>query len=128
MLKNLVKIIKGKNIKSQATKDILEDSEKREEEVIEKYAGRKAEACLYCRSKDIVKRGKRKKKYETVQLYLCKSCGRTFTSQIVKGKRYPLKLMLDSLSTYNLGYSLEETARLMRERFGIFAKPATISN
>ena len=29
------------------------------------------EQCSYCKGKDIVKRGLRKKKYETVQLYLC---------------------------------------------------------
>jgi hypothetical protein len=40
-----------------------------------------------------------------VQLYLCKACGKTFTQQIVKRKHYPLKIILDGVSLYNLGYT-----------------------
>ena len=42
--------------------------------------------CIYCQSENIVKRGKRKKKLEEVQLYLCNDCGRAFTGQTIKGK------------------------------------------
>ena len=41
--------------------------------------------CGHCGSKDFVKRGTRKKKMETVQLYLCRTCGRTFTPRAIKG-------------------------------------------
>ncbi len=99
-----------------------------QKEIVKKYAPQKAERCPYCQSREIVKRGKRKKKYEIVQLYLCKECARTFTPQTVKGKHYPLRLILDSLSIYNLGYTLEDTSRIIKEKFGILAKPNTISN
>ena len=74
--------------------------------------------CPYCNSKKFVKRGMRKKKLEVVQLYLCQNCNRTFTAQFIKGKRYPIKLIIDAISIYNLGYSLEETCRLVNERYG----------
>lgn len=89
-------------------------------------AGRRA--CPYCESKNTVRRGKRKKKHETVQLYLCKECGRTFTPQIVKGKHYPLRVILDGLSLYDLGYTLEDTCRLLKEKYGLGVRPATLSN
>ena len=48
--------------------------------------------CPYCNSEKFVKRGVRQKKYEKVQLYLCMAdnCGRTFTAERVKGKRFPI--------------------------------------
>ena len=33
--------------------------------------------CIYCAGKEVVKRGKRKKKHETVQLYFCHHCKKT---------------------------------------------------
>jgi hypothetical protein len=65
-------------------------------------------SCPYCQSKDFSKRGTRKKKLEIVQLYVCKACERTFTPKAVKGKRYPLSTILNAISLYNLGYSLEK--------------------
>lgn len=55
--------------------------------------------CPYCNSTDFVKRGIRQKKHEAVQLYLCRneSCGRTFTAERVKGKRFPLQIILEGL-------------------------------
>jgi len=53
--------------------------------------------CPYCGSKNIVLRGKRKTKYELRQLYLCKDCKRSFTSQKVKGKQYPLNVVLEGI-------------------------------
>jgi hypothetical protein len=73
--------------------------------------------CPYCSSSDFVKRGTRKKKRETVQLYLCRSCRRTFTPFSTKGKHYPLNLILEALSYYNLGFSLEQTCKIMASRY-----------
>lgn len=70
---------------------------------------KEAEHCPYCKSKKFFRRGKRKKKLEVVQLYQCKECNRTFTSQFVKGKHYPMNLIIDGLSYYNLGWGLEDT-------------------
>lgn len=73
-------------------------------------------ACPYCLSKNFVKRGFRQKKLEKVQLYLCLDCNKTFTQHLTKGKHYPLPVMFDAISIYNLGYSLEQTCRIVNER------------
>lgn len=86
------------------------------------------EICIYCNSKNTVKRGVRKKKLETVQLYYCKDCNRTFTPQKIKGRHYPLKLILDSLSYYNLGYTLEDASGLIKEKYGLNLRPSTLAD
>lgn len=86
-----------------------------------------AKECPYCKSKDIVRRGWRKKKYEKAQLYLCNQCKKTFTSQRVKGKSFPLRVIFEGLSTYNLGYSIEETCQRLKEEFGLNVTASTLN-
>lgn len=86
------------------------------------------EHCPYCKGKDIVKRGLRKKKYETVQLYLCNQCQKTFSPYKVKGKSFPLSIIFEGLSFYNLGYSLEETCQRLKEQFGLEVKSSTLND
>ena len=87
-----------------------------------------APVCPYCKSKDTVKRGLRKKKYETAQLFLCNSCKKVFTGQLVKGKQFPLRLILEGLCLYNMGHTLEKTCQLLKEQFGMDVKPQTLSD
>ena len=84
--------------------------------------------CPYCKSKKFVKRGKRKKKLEIVQLYLCRGCSRTFTAQVVKGRHYPTNLIIDALSYYNLGFGLEDTCRLINRKFNVNPGASTLGN
>ncbi|MFA4975064.1 MAG: PD-(D/E)XK nuclease family protein [Candidatus Paceibacterota bacterium] len=79
-----------------------------------------AECCPYCKSKNFVKRGTRQNQYQVVQLYLCKNeeCARTFTAQDVKGKHFPLNVVIEAMSYYNLGFSLAETCRIIEKKFG----------
>jgi len=81
--------------------------------------------CPYCNSADFVKRGTRQKKHEVVQLYLCRAegCGRTFTAERVKGKRFPLAVILEGISYYNLGLSLEQTCEFLGKKFPAVAAP-----
>ena len=83
--------------------------------------------CPYCQGK-VVKRGVRKKKFEQVQIYYCKSCDKRFTSLITKNKTYPLKVIIDSLTLYNRLISLEEIPEILKERYGLIITPRTISN
>ncbi|MBI4224986.1 MAG: PD-(D/E)XK nuclease family protein [Candidatus Sungbacteria bacterium] len=83
--------------------------------------------CIYCEGKNIVKRGKRKKKHESVQLYLCQDCNRTFTGQKIKGKQYPARLILDGVSYYNVGFSYEQSARFLELSYGLKADAATLA-
>jgi transposase-like protein len=83
--------------------------------------------CPYCSSKNIVRRGIRKKKYETQQRYLCNACRRSFVPQMVKGKSFPLKVILDGLSFYNTGYTLLESCKFLKENYGMEVKDSTLS-
>lgn len=89
-------------------------------EINNKFPGKKpvidSLSCPYCLSRKFVRRGWRQKKHERVQLYLCKDCRKTFTSQRTKGKHYPLRVVFEAISIYSLGYSLSETCRLVNKR------------
>ena len=71
--------------------------------------------CPYCAGTNFVKRGTRMKKRERVQLYLCRDCKKTFTPGAVKGKHYPKAIILDAISLYNLGYSLERACEIVNK-------------
>lgn len=75
--------------------------------------------CPYCESKNIIKKGIREKHHEKIQRYECHDCGRRFTGQRLKGKRYPARVILDGISFYNLGYSYEESCRFLERRYGM---------
>lgn len=89
---------------------------------------RRTAVCPYCQGKNIVKRGWRKKKYENSQLYLCNNCKKTFTAQRVKGKSFPLRIILEGLSLYNMGHSLEHACQLLKEQFGIETADSTLGD
>lgn len=84
--------------------------------------------CPYCGLDDVIRRGKRKKKRGAVQLYKCKACGKSFTPREAKGKHYPLYTILDGLSYYHLGYTLQDSARLLEKKYGFEVSAATLSN
>jgi transposase-like protein len=77
-------------------------------------------ACPHCGSHVLTRRGTRRKKLEIVQLWRCASCKRTFTPgpTSLRNKTYPLRTVLDALSTYSLGHSLEDTVARVRSRSG----------
>ena len=87
---------------------------------------RAVERCPYCEAKDIIKRGRRKKKYELAQLYYCYHCKKTFTTPKAKGKSFPLRIILESLSLYNLGLSAEQACSRLKEQFSLEVKPRTL--
>ncbi len=97
-------------------------------EIITANLPSRGELCPYCSSKKVIKRGKRYKKRETIQLYLCKDCQKTFTPAAAKGKHYPLKVVFEAMSSYNRGYPLSKVAELTKEKYGLGVKPATIDN
>ncbi len=106
----------------------LEDWPKKLKEEQEADLEKTVERCPYCESKKIVKRGKRRKELEEVQLYLCRECEKTFTPQKIKGKRFPLKIIIDGLSYYNMGYSFDESRNFLKENYGIAVNSQTLSN
>ena len=65
----------------------------------------------HCGSTRLIRKGTRRKKLEIVQLWQCKLCRRVFTPSPAKlrYKTYPLRIILDGVTLYNLGYTLPET-------------------
>ncbi len=109
-IKNKIKQLEQKREKERLPMQVNQEKEKEEitKSVLDIY-------CPYCASENFVKRGVRKKKKETVQLYLCKDCERTFTPGAIKGKHYPMPVILDAISLYHLGYSLEKATKIASE-------------
>ena len=82
--------------------------------------------CPYCGGKEIVKKGQREKKLEIVQLWYCTHCKKVFTPQLVKGHTFPLTVIFDGLSYYNLGYTLEDSCRFLKAKYGLVIPPPTL--
>jgi hypothetical protein len=75
--------------------------------------------CPRCRAKRVIKKGTRRTRHEARQRWGCNACGHTFINQITKHSRYPVKLIMEGIGRYNLGYSARETVRYLKRRFGI---------
>ncbi len=71
---------------------------------IKKIIGERQERCLYCSGTKIIRKGKRRKKFETVQLWYCKDCDTVFAPRTLKGKTYPIPVILDGLAYYYTGH------------------------
>lgn len=69
------------------------------------------------------------KKLETVQVYRCRACGRSFTPgpRAIRNKTYPLNEILEAFTLYNRGHSLDEVSLRLSSRHGHSVNPATIS-
>jgi len=87
------------------------------------------ERCPHCNSRRLIKKGARQKKLERVPLYRCRACGRTFTPgpRAVRNKTYPVNEILEALTQYDRGNTLEETARTISSRHGHPVVASTIS-
>lgn len=86
--------------------------------------------CPHCGSRNAIKKGVRKNKLQEIQLYKCKSCSKTFTQSIneLKNKTYMPKIILNSILYYNLGYTQQQTSKLIAKRHKISVPQKTLSN
>jgi hypothetical protein len=75
--------------------------------------------CPECRAKDVIKKGTRKTRYEARQRWGCNRCGHTFTNLVTKYSPYPVKVIMEGIGRYNLGYSARATVRYLTRRFRI---------
>lgn len=78
------------------------------------------ERCPHCGSSRLIRKGTRRKKLEIVQLWQCKLCQRVFTPAppALRYKSYPLRLILNGITLYNLGYSLPSAVQKLKEKHG----------
>jgi hypothetical protein len=74
------------------------------------------------------RRGKRRNRLRTLQLFQCPECLHRFTGEAGKNRTYPLKLILDAVSTFNLGYSITDTRSILRRRFHVDVPDRTINS
>src|ERR1700674_1703976 len=86
------------------------------------------ESCPHCGSRNLTRRGVRKKKLEIVQLWRCSSCKRVFTPgpEALHNKTYPLRMILSALTDYDTGYTLEESAGRLQKKAHRRVSPSTI--
>src|ERR1700682_1042372 len=93
------------------------------------HTQKRPELCSHCGSTAIARKGTRRKKIEIVQLWRCASCKRVFTPtpSALRNKTYPLRIVLDAITLYDLGYSLEKTADKVRTRHGHRVGRSTIA-
>lgn len=85
-------------------------------------------ACPTCACKLTVKKGVRRNRLQTLQVFRCTECLHRFTGAAGKSKTYPLRVILECISAFNLGYSLTETQRVMRRRYHREIPERTISS
>jgi len=84
--------------------------------------------CPYCQSSRIIKKGKRRNKLAEVQLWYCKQCQTIFTASPSRNATYPLPVILSGISYYNEGFTLGESARLIKSDFRIAVPRSTIAS
>ncbi|MGE0236078.1 hypothetical protein [Methylocystis sp.] len=79
--------------------------------------------CPFCGAPRPLRAGTRKKKYETAQLWQCHTpkCLRTYAPDPggLRHKTYPLKVILDGIMLFCLGYTAEETIALLGSRYSL---------
>ena len=94
------------------------------------HTAKPPERCPHCGSTRLIRKGTRRKKLEIVQLWQCKLCRRIFTPAppALRYKSYPLRLILDGVTLFNLGYSISEAAKKLKERHGYKIPPATLES
>ncbi len=93
------------------------------------HTEKRPERCPHCGSAAISRKGTRRKKIEIVQLWRCASCKRVFTPTpaALRNKTYPLRIVLDAITLYDLGYSLEATADKIQSRHGYRVGRSTVA-
>jgi len=84
--------------------------------------------CPNCASKNVKKAGVKKNRLQALQKHYCKQCCKTFTLQETKNKTYPINIILNAVSLYNLGHTQLEIVSILSKRFKAKPSQKTISN
>ena len=83
--------------------------------------------CPYCnKPNNLIRAGKRNTSRGLKQLYYCKKCSKYFTDTKLKHQQYPPETILDTISTYNLGHTIEKTNRIINRRYKMRIPQSTI--
>jgi transposase-like protein len=71
--------------------------------------------CPYCGRSNVVKKGLRKLKKRSKQVYFCKDCCHRFSFGLGK-KRFDIRIILNAVSAYNKGYSYGEVCDIISRK------------
>ncbi|MBU4189610.1 MAG: hypothetical protein KJ886_01245 [Candidatus Thermoplasmatota archaeon] len=85
--------------------------------------------CPVCNNKKgVIRKGRRKIRFGYRQLYFCKDCGKGFVEKdrSMSNKTYNPKVILNAISYYNLGSTLNESAKLTNRRFKINVSKSSV--
>lgn len=82
--------------------------------------------CKHCGSGKIMKKGKRRLISGVNQIYLCRNCNRRFVNSSLKGKSFDARAVLNTISYYNLGNTLEQSSRLVNKKFKVKTSKSVI--
>src|SRR6266403_4907305 len=82
--------------------------------------------CPRCHSKFTIKKGRRLNRFRVLQVFQCRECLRKFSTAPGKNKTYPPHVILEAVSTYNLGNSITDTQRTIRKRLHVDIPEGTI--
>jgi hypothetical protein len=81
--------------------------------------------CPRCHAKAVIKKGTRNTRHEARQRWGCTRCGHTFTNLVTTHSPYPVKVIMEAMCRYNLGYSARDTVRYLTRRFHIMVPEKT---
>ncbi len=85
--------------------------------------------CPKCKSKDIVKRGKRYNKSGVKQLFICNNCGLTFVKQDgFERMRHNKKIITRAIHMHNDGLSLFQVKNHLWQHDGVEVTRKTIGD
>jgi hypothetical protein len=82
--------------------------------------------CPQCHSKSTIKKGRRLNRFRNLQIFQCRECLYKFTAAPGKNKTYTPRVILETVSTYNLGNSVSDTQAVIRKRLHVDTPEATI--
>lgn len=80
--------------------------------------------CPHCSDGNIVKYGHSNSK----QIFYCKNCRKRFTNKALKNKTYNSKVITCSITWYNLGNTLEQSAKYVNRRFKVKVSKSSVHN
>ena len=83
--------------------------------------------CKFCDSLKIIKKGRRKTKQGTAQIYLCKSCFRRFAFSAFPAYSYPAGVILTAPLLYYLGYSLKDVRKRIQGKYKVLPSLSTVA-
>ncbi len=83
--------------------------------------------CPNCGGLNTIKKGRRKTKFGFRQFYFCKDCEKGFIGSKLPHKTYGPKVIISAVTCYNLGNTLEESAKLTNRRFKVKISKSSVS-